>query len=175
MKQAYLLLGEILRPQGIRGEVKVKHYTDDPKRFQELQTIFFHENGSYLPQKVLKSRNFQDDVYLLLEGYTDRNAAETLRGKEIWIDREHSLPLEDNRIFIADLIGVPVTGHKGKHIGSLKEVISTGRVDIYIVDTPDGELSLPALKTVVLSLTTEQILLDEDVLQEVGLYEDRHS
>lgn len=33
MKQEYLLLGEVVRPQGIRGEVKLRHYTDDPARF----------------------------------------------------------------------------------------------------------------------------------------------
>ena len=40
MKQQYLLLGEIVRPQGIRGEVKVKHYTDDPERFYDLEEVF---------------------------------------------------------------------------------------------------------------------------------------
>ena len=38
MKQTHLLLGEIVRPQGIRGEVKVKHFTDDPYRFEDLET-----------------------------------------------------------------------------------------------------------------------------------------
>ena len=40
MKHDYLLLGEVVRPQGIRGEMKLKHYTDDPERFLELKTVY---------------------------------------------------------------------------------------------------------------------------------------
>ena len=40
MKHDYLLLGEVVRPQGIHGEVKLRHYTDDPERFLELKTVY---------------------------------------------------------------------------------------------------------------------------------------
>ena len=54
MKQAYLLLGEIVRPQGIRGEVKVRHYTDDPERFFDLETVYCKKGESYgIPYRAL--------------------------------------------------------------------------------------------------------------------------
>ena len=40
MKHDYLLLGEVVRPQGIHGEVKLRHYTDDPERFLDLTTVY---------------------------------------------------------------------------------------------------------------------------------------
>ena len=49
MKHDYLLLGEVVRPQGIRGEMKLKHYTDDPERFLELKTVYREHAGHYEP------------------------------------------------------------------------------------------------------------------------------
>ena len=78
MKQNYLLLGEIVRPQGIRGEVKLRHYTDDPDRFLDLETAYLQKDGAYQPVRVTGARVQKDDVYLTLEGVDDRNAAEKL-------------------------------------------------------------------------------------------------
>ena len=65
MKQQYLLLGEIVRPQGIRGEVKVKHYTDDPERFYDLETVFLTatDDKMYLSSSLVKQvAQYGEDV-----------------------------------------------------------------------------------------------------------------
>ena len=105
MKQAYLLLGEIVRPQGIRGEVKVKHYTDDPYRFEDLETVYLKRGNEYQPIGVLDARVQKDDVYLTLEGIEDRNEAEKLRGVQLWVDRENAVELDEDQVFIADILG----------------------------------------------------------------------
>ena len=66
MKQEYLLLGEIVRPQGIRGEVKVRHYTDDPDRFHDLEIVFLKRGDSYEQMTVTDSRVQGDDVHVAL-------------------------------------------------------------------------------------------------------------
>ena len=66
MKQDYLLLGEIVRPQGIRGEVKVRHYTDDPERFYDLDVVFLRRGESYEEKNVEDARVQGDDVHLPL-------------------------------------------------------------------------------------------------------------
>ena len=177
MKQAYLLLGEIVRPQGIRGEVKVKHYTDDPYRFEELETVFFKRGNEYQPVGVTGARVQKDDVYLTLEGVEDRNEAEKLRGMELWVDRENAVELDEDSVFIADILGAKAYDTKGNEIGTLKDVLTPGGVDVFVFDTPRGTLMTPALKTVLLTLDADngRIVLDEERLQEVALYEDRHS
>ena len=75
MKQEYLLLGEIVRPQGIRGEVKVRHYTDDPERFYDLDVVFLKRGEKYDEAGVEDARVQGDDVYLKLEGIDSRTAA----------------------------------------------------------------------------------------------------
>ena len=177
MKQAYLLLGEIVRPQGIRGEVKVKHYTDDPYRFEDLETVYLKRGNEYQPVGVTGARVQKDDVYLTLEGVEDRNEAEKLRGMQLWVDRENAVELDEDSVFIADILGAKAYDTKGNEIGVLKDVLTPGGVDVFVFKTQKGTLMVPALKDVLLEMNADEgrIVLDENRLEEVGLYEDRHS
>ena len=177
MKQTHLLLGEIVRPQGIRGEVKVKHFTDDPYRFEDLETVYIKRGNAYEPIGVTGARVQKDDVYLTLEGVDDRNAAEKLRNVQLWVDRAHAVELSEDEVFIADILGAKAYDTKGNEIGVLKDVLTPGGVDVFVFDTPKGTLMMPALKTVLLTMDADEgrIVLDEAKLEEVALYEDRHS
>ena len=72
----YLMVGEILKPQGIQGEVKVRPITNDPLRFEDAKTLYFCEDGSFTPVGSRFARFDGQAVYLKLEGVNDRNAAE---------------------------------------------------------------------------------------------------
>ena len=74
-----LNVGEILKPQGIRGELKVKPFTDDAEVFRDFTRVFVEET----PYKVLSVRTGGGLVFLGLKGVPDRNAAELLRGKQL--------------------------------------------------------------------------------------------
>ncbi|MEG2317026.1 MAG: ribosome maturation factor RimM, partial [Clostridia bacterium] len=121
MKQAYLLLGEIVRPQGIRGEVKLRHYTDDPGRFEELSSVWVKRGERYEPIQVMGARVNGDTVYLTIAGVEDRNAAEKLRGEKLYIDREHARELTQDEVFIADILGATAYDTQGGTIGTLRE------------------------------------------------------
>ncbi|MEG0740793.1 MAG: ribosome maturation factor RimM [Clostridia bacterium] len=175
MKQAYLLLGEIVRPQGIRGEVKLRHYTDDPGRFEELSSVWVKRGERYEPIQVMGARVNGDTVYLTIAGVEDRNAAEKLRGEKLYIDREHARELTQDEVFIADILGATAYDTQGGTIGTLREVLTPGGVDVFVFDTIAGTLMVPALKTVLLTVDAEngKIVLNEEKLDEVALYEDR--
>ena len=177
MKQAYLLLGEIVRPQGIRGEVKVKHFTDDPYRFEDLETVYIKRGNEYQPIGVTGARVQKDDVYLTLEGILDRNEAEKLRGTQLWVDRANAVELDEDSVFIADILGAKAYDTQGKEIGVLKDVLTPGGVDVFVFKTAQGTMMMPALKTVILTMDADEgrIVLDENRLEEVALYEDRDS
>jgi len=177
MKQDYLLLGEIVRPQGIRGEVKVRHYTDDPERFYDLDIVFLKRGESYEEMTVEDARVQGDDVYLKLEGVDDRNEAEKLRNIQLWVDRENAVELGEDEVFIADILGAKAFDTKGNPVGVLKDVLTPGGVDVFVLKTPKGNLMFPALKEVLLEMNADEgrLVLDENKLEEVALYEDRHS
>ena len=96
MKQEHLLIGEITKPQGIRGEVKVRHYTDDPDRFYDLETVLIPDGAAFREIAVTGARVNGDDVFLTLEGIADRNEAEKMRGLKLYVDRAHARELPED-------------------------------------------------------------------------------
>lgn len=174
MIQSYLLLGEIVRPQGIAGEVKLKHFTDDPERFYDLTTAYRWQDGAYQPVTITGARLSQSDVFLTLEGVDDRNAAESLRGVKLYVDRGHARQLDDNQAFIADLIGARAVDSHGVELGVLRDVLKPGSADVFVFDTPRGSMMMPAIARVVkrMDAAAGVIELDEQTLPEVAMYED---
>ena len=173
MKQEHLLIGEITKPQGIRGEVKVRHYTDDPERFYDLETVLILDGAAFREITVTGARVNGDDVFLTLEGIADRNEAEKMRGLKLYVDRAHARELPEDEVFIADIIGLPAFDTKGNPIGTLTEVLTPGGVDVFVFKTSRGNLRTPGLKDVLQEVNVDEgrIVLNEVRLAEVSLYQ----
>ena len=105
MLSTHLMIGEITRPQGIRGEVKVRPATCDPDRFYDMDHVFFKRGDAYVEQKIHVNRVEPDAVYMTFDGVNDRTQAEKLRGEFLYIDREHSVELPENANFICQKAG----------------------------------------------------------------------
>ena len=176
MQAEYIQIGEIVKPQGIRGEVKLKAMTSDMTRYARLKTVFLKKKkGECVPCKVLKGRAYDGFAFLQLEGVGDRNQAELLRGVEVYVDREHAIDLDEDENFVVDLIGLEAQDTQGEVIGELVDVLTPNQIcDVYVFDTPRGEMMIPALRRVVkeVDLDEETITLDEAVLPEVAVWSD---
>ena len=174
MQNPYLIIGQILRPQGVRGEVKVRPITDDPQRFVALTQAYLLEEETYRLCSVHCTRVHKGFAYLLVNDAQDREAAEAFRGAYLCVDRQNAIPLPEDTNFICDLIGCRVQDEQGNEIGTLREVLQPGAADVYVLDTPRGELLFPALKRVVLHVdtNTQRMVLDARVLEEVAVYQD---
>lgn len=172
MLQTYLAVGQVLKPQGVRGEVKVKPLTDDPRRFLELERVFVREGDTYAPRAVRCTRVHDGFAYLLFESAQDREAAEGLRGALLFVDRAHAAELPEDANYIVDLVGCAVFDTQGQHLGTLLEVLQPGANDVYVIDTARGELLIPALKRAVpaVDVAARRITVDEKVLPEVAVY-----
>ena len=149
MLSEYLMIGEITKPQGVRGEVKVRPCTCDVERFEGLETAYVEKNGGYAPLRIRVNRLSDDAVFLNVEGISDRDAAETLRGTKLYIDRAHAVELDEDTNFLADLIGLRGTADDGRDLGKLMDVLQPGGNDVYVFKGPLGEVLVPALKCVV--------------------------
>ena len=172
----YIEVGQIVKPQGIKGEVKLIPMTDDPMRFEGENTFFFEENGAYTPVTARFSRFDGQAVYLFIDGVNDRNAAEELRGRYLLVDRAHAAQLDEDEFFIVDLIGLSGFDETGKSYGTLTEVMQPGGNDVYVfVDKKARkEYLIPALKSVVTSTNPEkgEMVLDSKRLSEVSVIND---
>lgn len=174
MLSPYLIVGEILKPQGVRGEIKVRPITNDPDRFWDLERVYLKQGERYEARAMRCTRVHDDFAYVTLEGVNDRNGAEALRGTLLYVRREEAVALSEDENFICDLIGCVAYDKKGERIGKLREVLQPGANDVYIFDTARGEMLLPALRRVVLEVDVQnaRMVLDEDVLPELAVYPD---
>ena len=110
-----------------------------------------------------------------LEGVNDRDAAEALRGTEVYVDRKHAIKLGADENFVCELIGLKAVDENGEAIGTLRDVLKPNTVcDVYVFDTARGELMIPALKRVVRKVDVDAgvMTLDRAALDEVAVWED---
>ena len=168
----YLKLAQVLKPQGIRGEVKLKPFVDELARFLDLTHVYVKERGQFVKKEVSHNRVYKQFAYLKLEGVEDRNAAEQMRGAFLYIDRASAAPLPEGAAYIADLLGLPVCTRDGRELGVLAEVLETGGVDVYMVEG-ERRFSFPAAPHIVLARDVEKgrIIVDDARLHEVAVYD----
>ena len=151
MKTPYFTVGQIVKPQGVKGEVKVRSLTDDPERFHDLSEVMLgDEEGPSDRTKVSACRVQGESVYLHLAGVGDRNQAESLRGRYLWINRGQAVPLEKDTYYLSDLLNCAVIDERGHTYGIIAEIIQTGSNDVYVVRPESGkDILVPALKSIV--------------------------
>lgn len=147
---AYLVIGEIVAPRGVRGEVRVSIATDMPARFLDLENVFVGPDR--ILYQVRRARLHQQWALLELEGVSDRDAAESLRGQLLWVSRDQAISLDTDEYFVCDIVGLRVLTETDEELGRIVEVIATGANDVYVVRTAEGELLLPAIHDVVLTV-----------------------
>lgn len=145
----YLSVGYVVKPQGVRGEIKVEPLTDYMERFDELETLYLKGPDGYKPKRVVARRYSSRHIFLRLEGFEDRDSAEGLRGEYLWIPRHMARELPEDTFLIADIIGCIVYTEDGKELGKIDRVIETGSNDVYVTKGPMGEILIPGLKKVV--------------------------
>lgn len=170
----YLMIAEVLKPQGIKGEVKLKPYTADVTSFAEWSTLFREEKGSYLPLNSKVTRIQSDFVYTILGNASSMDEAEKFRGMKLYIDRAHVHSTDPNEVLIADLEGCRAVDENGRELGVLTEVLQYGSVDTYVFKTEKGIMMAPALLSVFPDVDVEAgvITVCSEKLQEVAVFED---
>ncbi len=158
-----LEVGVVLKPQGIRGEIKVKAFTDSAEDFLSLTRVFL--DG--IPYKILSARAAADCAYLSLRGVPDRNAAELLRGKKVTVPRDEAPELPAGSYYIADLIGCTLETEEGETLGTLTSV-TPAATDIYTVLMGEREVLFPAAKGVICSVEPQNMRI---VVNKTRFYE----
>ena len=140
-----LTIGEVLKPQGIRGELKIKTFADYPENVKAFKTLYI----AGTPYKILSFRVGNDGAaYVGHRGIPDRNAAELFRGKKIAGDREDAPPLQDGQYYIVDIIGLSCETEEGETLGVVKDIASLAS-DVYTIEKAGKRILFPAVKGVI--------------------------
>ena len=151
----YLLIGEILRPHGVTGELKMRVFTHHPEHLPKLNRVYLSEMAEateVTPFDLKKVRMNQEYALLTLAGVDDRNQADRLRQLFVSVAIEDAVPLEDGEHYLYELIGMEVYTEDGELLGEIQEVLETGANDVYIVNGQQlGEVLIPVTNETILS------------------------
>ena len=150
----FLVVGQVTKPHGVRGEVRVNIFTEIPERLTWLETIYIGETN---PTEVgVEAVRFHKGFALLkLVGYHTRESAETLRGEFLCVTEAEAIPLEDGEYYLYQLEGLQVVTDEGKELGKVVDVIETNANNVFVVRGQLGEVLLPDIDDVVQDIDFE--------------------
>lgn len=176
MPAQYILWGTVLKPQGIKGQVKIGVELLDEEWVENLEQVYLLENGQYraIAFENPSIRYHEDAVYAYIDHCSDRNSAELQRGWKLYVNRD-DVAMPENQDLIEDIVGCRCVTLDGNDIGKVREVFHLPANDVYVIDTPQGEMMLPALLKVIPKIDAEQgiVYINEKVLPEVAVFQDR--
>lgn len=154
--EEYLRVGVITTTHGVRGEVKVFPTTDDPNRFKDLKQLFLDTGKGLIPMEIEGVKFFKQMVILKFKGIDNINDVEKYRSKDLLINRENAVKLEEGEYFIFELIDSKVFTDEGNELGILVEILTTAANDVYVVKTKEGkEILIPSIKECILDVDVD--------------------
>ncbi len=126
-----ILLAKVNSVFGIKGEVKIIVYSDNPHKIEEYSLFDANENPVKIKitnknKTVIGTSSGNPILIAKIDGVNDRNAAELLRGQEFFVSREEFEDLDENEFYYADLIGMDVIDMTSKKIGKVLNVLDLG-------------------------------------------------
>lgn len=170
MNLKWVLIGEIVAPQGNRGEIKVMPHTEFPERFQEMDRVRLFAKKDEEPRRIVEvegCRFHKGAVILKLKDIDSIDEAEELRGMFIKVGRDEVVPLPEGSYYIFELVGLECLTTTGVSLGRITDVLQTGANDVYVVKPNPGvttmsEILIPAIDEVVLDISLEkgQVLIE---------------
>lgn len=146
----FLAVGRVLRPHGVRGELLLETLTDFPDHLAEVKTVYLGEAAAAHP--LAAARAHRGQLIVRLADCRTREEADAFRGQLVQIKAVAAASLPPGAYYHHQLVGLPVVSDTGEALGALSEVLETGANDVYVVKGPAGDLLLPAIRSVILTI-----------------------
>ena len=164
----YFDIGTVVNVHGIKGEIRVMPTTDDPSRFQLLDTIEIYQGSGKKEYPLESARPHKTLIVLKLQGIEDRDSAEKLKGGVIKVPRSQALPLEEDEYYQKDLLDMDVKTHAGEELGQLVQILETGANDVYIVRSKyadEKDILIPAIKECILDVDLQNKIMTVHLME----------
>lgn len=155
--EKYLELGQIVNTVGLKGEMKIRPFTDDSTRFEELKEVFIEIKNNLETFEIENVRFYKNIVIIKFKGIDSVEEANEYRNCYIKIDRKDAKKLSKGEYFIVDLIGLDVVTDKDILLGNLTDIYNNGSSDIYEIKDKNGkQILLPAISKVIKDINLEK-------------------
>ena len=156
-------IGRIVKPFGVRGEVKVESLSDVSGRFEGLHTVYLthpHEAGTPQETTVTQVREVPAGYLMKCSAFSTPEEAAHFRGAWIQIPMSAELPRAPDTFYQFELIGLRVEDLDGKQMGTVEEILEYPQHHVLVVRAHESEFLVPAnRKTIV------KVDLDSQCLQ----------
>ena len=136
MTQSRILLGVVTAAHGVKGEVKVKTFTQSPEGLRAYGPVII-EDGRQFEIAALRSSK-PDEAIVRFAAIVDRNAAESLKGQRLYVPRAALPAPEAGEFYHADLIGLRAEAPSGNPLGTVRGVHNFGAGDVIEIEFADG-------------------------------------
>lgn len=143
----FLVIGRILGPVGLAGELRARVLTDFPERFTQVQTVYVGDN--LRPYRAQNVRLEGGTVLLRLEGVSDANAVQVLVNQDLQIPIAEAVALPEDQYFWHEIVGLDVYDEDGVYLGKVGDVLRTGSNDVFVVRQGSREILLPVIEDVI--------------------------
>jgi len=153
-----VVIGEAVKPFGIRGEIKIRPFTESFEAFGRSSVLVFGDT----PYRLLGVRFHKGAALARLEGVETPEKARELVGSLVKTAAQNLPPTEEDEYYWFELIGMTVLTREGRRLGTVTRIIETGANDVFQVEGPLGEVLIPMIDDVVLDVDTvkKEIIVD---------------
>lgn len=157
-------IAKVTGPKGLKGQMWITPYGESYERFRLYTHLIIGKQGE--TRKLLSCTPHKGKYLLTLEGITDINQVEKIRGESLYITRNQLENLGEDEYYWQDLLGMTVIDLQGQKLGEIVRIFNTGSNDVYVVD-PVKQYYIPATKDVIreVSLEDRTIRIDSSLLE----------
>jgi 16S rRNA processing protein RimM len=146
-----LVVGRVLRPHGVRGEVVVEIHTDSPTERFAVGSVLATDPAAAGPLRVDEVRSHQGRLLVTFDGFADRDVADRLRGVLLLVDSaEIADPTDPDEFHDHQLVGLRVETPEGEVLGHVVRVDHAPASDLLVLRLTDGRPALvPFVRAIV--------------------------
>jgi 16S rRNA processing protein RimM len=157
----YILIGKIGKPHGLRGEVRLHLFSEQPENLKNYRRIFVVSTNGELsqPLQLLSSREQGKAAIIELESISDRDAADRLKGMGVLLEKTELPDTEEDEYYYYQYVGLAVKTVDDLFLGRVERIFSNGAQDILVIRGTDQEYLIPIVKSFIVRRTDEELVI----------------
>jgi 16S rRNA processing protein RimM len=160
--EGYLLIGKIVEPHGLKGEVKIFSFSGQPENIQHYpKLVLVTPLGELSRPYIVEGCRIKGKTAIArLSSVNDRNSAESLTGMGVLIGKEDLPQPGKDEFYLYQLEGLPVFTIQGSRLGVVAKIFSNGAQDLLVVQDDEKEYLIPVLDSIIIRHDSEKIVID---------------
>ncbi|MFT3922597.1 MAG: ribosome maturation factor RimM [Myxococcales bacterium] len=163
-------LAAVVRAHGLRGELSLKPFNPESELLRELEQIVLKQpDGTTRSYAVRGARGHADQLILALEGVTDRNTSEALRGSLVCVPRSALPEPEEGEVYLVDLVGLEARDAQGAAFGRVEDIVQYPSIACLLVKGEGGAWEVPDTERYLVEIDVEAGFVVVDHLDELDV------